>query len=241
MVTLTATPSAGSTFTGWAGPCHGASPTCTLTIGSATTATAEFEVTQYTLTISSPLVYVQPFGTIGGESSLDWGSVTGTLSDKTNVINCYPNPYGDGTCSATLPINSKITLSAMGTTSEDTFVGWTGGPCSGQGDCTVTLTGNTVVDALFNPFSSLATLTVGISDRNADDAVDLVNNNSLFATCQANAAPCKFLMQPGLQFTLEAAPGSHSVFNEWTGACSSVTSTCNITMTANESVTASFD
>jgi len=40
-MTLTATPAAGSAFSGWSGACSGAG-SCTLTIGSATTATATF-------------------------------------------------------------------------------------------------------------------------------------------------------------------------------------------------------
>jgi uncharacterized repeat protein (TIGR02543 family) len=42
MVTLTATPTPPSTFTGWSGNCAGTSPTCTVTMDAAKTATATF-------------------------------------------------------------------------------------------------------------------------------------------------------------------------------------------------------
>lgn len=41
-ITLTATPAADSTFTGWSGGCTGTATTCTVTLNAATTVTAEF-------------------------------------------------------------------------------------------------------------------------------------------------------------------------------------------------------
>jgi hypothetical protein len=41
-VTLTATPQAGATFTGWSGACSGSAPTCSITLGSASSVTATF-------------------------------------------------------------------------------------------------------------------------------------------------------------------------------------------------------
>ena len=52
-VTLTATPSAGSTFTGWSGACSGTSTTCALTLNANKSVTATFGATGYTISASA--------------------------------------------------------------------------------------------------------------------------------------------------------------------------------------------
>src|SRR5439155_11273577 len=50
-VTLTATPAAGSVFTGWSGDCTGTGA-CAVTLSAATTVTATFDLQTFTLTVS---------------------------------------------------------------------------------------------------------------------------------------------------------------------------------------------
>jgi hypothetical protein len=137
-VTLTATPAAGSTFTGWTGGgCTGTSP-CTVTVNGDTNVNATFTKTPAppprTLTV-----------TLGG---IGHGTVTG------GQINC------PGTCSQTAQGGSTITLTATPAPGS-TFNGWTGGGCTGTGPCTTTINGDTAVTATFNPTVSQckATLT----------------------------------------------------------------------------------
>ena len=51
-VTLTATPAASSTFSGWSGACTGKGATCTVTVGSAKDVTAAFAIKQFKVTAS---------------------------------------------------------------------------------------------------------------------------------------------------------------------------------------------
>src|SRR2546428_1828241 len=53
MVTLTATPAAGSIFSGWSGGSCTGTGTCTATLSAATTVTATFAVSTFTLTVST--------------------------------------------------------------------------------------------------------------------------------------------------------------------------------------------
>lgn len=71
------------------------------------------------------------------------GEGTGTITSANGGINC-----GD-VCSAELETNSLITLSALADP-YSTFVGWSGGGCSGTGPCSVAMTVNQNVTGNFS-------------------------------------------------------------------------------------------
>ena len=72
------------------------------------------------------------------------GLGTGTVTSMDGNINCGQN------CSASYPSGSQVTLSAT-PGSNSSFTGtWSGGGCSGDGSCVVTMTGNTAVNAHFS-------------------------------------------------------------------------------------------
>ncbi len=70
------------------------------------------------------------------------GSGTGTVVTPA-AINCGP------TCSFDYEAGAQVTLTAIPTTGS-TFAGWTGGGCSGTGDCVVTMNAAKTVTATFN-------------------------------------------------------------------------------------------
>ena len=124
-VTLTPTPNAGYSFGSWSGACAG-SGGCTVSMASAQSVTATFTLNSETLTI-----------TVSGTGSLS--------SSPAGIAACSS---GGGTCSASFPYNTVITL-----TETDSF-GWylsalTNTTCGG-GACTITLTANTTVAATFS-------------------------------------------------------------------------------------------
>src|SRR5207247_6685833 len=125
VVTLTATPAAGSTFSGWSGAGCSGTGACVLTLSAATTVTATFSLPSFALTVSK-----------GGTGS-------GTVTSAPIGINC------GATCSASFPSGTGVTLTAT-TVAGSTFTGWTGGGCSGTGACTVTLSAATTVTATFS-------------------------------------------------------------------------------------------
>ncbi|MBM4776852.1 MAG: hypothetical protein GQE15_04040 [Archangiaceae bacterium] len=123
VVALTATASPGSTFTGWSGGCSGTG-TCAVSMTAATTVTATFEPTQYTLSVART------------------GTGVGTVTSSPAGISC------GSTCSASFLEGTSVTLTASANAGS-TFAGWSGGGCTGTGTCTVSLTAAATVTANF--------------------------------------------------------------------------------------------
>jgi hypothetical protein len=139
-VVLTASPLAGSAFSGWSGACSGSSLACSVTVQQATTVTASFALT-------TPTLSVQVAGS---------GRITSTPAG----IDCT------GSCAAPYPFGTSVTLNAIPSPG-NVFAGWSGA-CSGAGNCTVSIAGSVTVTAAFStttpPPSSAARL-FGISTR----------------------------------------------------------------------------
>jgi Calx-beta domain-containing protein/List-Bact-rpt repeat protein len=126
-ITLTAVAATGFTFTGWSGGgCSGTS-TCVVTLNSSTTVTATFTINSYVLTVTLN----QPPGGNGHVNSNPAG------------INCASD------CTESYTHGTTVTLQPSAGAGF-TFLGWSGGGCSGTGNCVVTLTQATTVTASFN-------------------------------------------------------------------------------------------
>src|SRR3989449_7012909 len=108
VVTVRATPAAGSVFAGWSGGgCSGAAP-CTVTVAGATSVSAAFGVATVTLTVART------------------GSGSGTITSTPTGIGC---PV---TCAAAYATGATVTLTAQADLGSS-FGGWSGGGCSGSG------------------------------------------------------------------------------------------------------------
>ncbi len=124
-VSLSATASTGYTFSGWGGDCTG-SGSCVVNMSMARNVVANFAV------ISQGILSVAKVG-----------SGSGTVSRVGGSLNC------GNTCTESLTPGTIATLTvspAIGST----FVGWSGGICSGAGACSFSVTTNTTVTANFN-------------------------------------------------------------------------------------------
>src|SRR5262249_36782481 len=116
------------------------------------------------------------------------------------------------------------------------FGGWSGA-CTGTGGCSLTMSADRQVTGAFNLNPSL-TVTLG---GNASGS-GTVTSTPPGINCQnpPGGTACQAFFAPGTAVQLKAAPGSGSVFGGWTGACSGTTP-CTVTMSADQSVGATFN
>jgi YVTN family beta-propeller protein len=122
-VSLTASPSSGSTFTGWSGACSGTS-NCTVSMNANESVTANFTALQsFTLSVTE----------VG----------SGRVTSNPAGIDC-----GGGTCTANFVAGTPVTLSAS-PASGSTFSGWSEA-CSGASTCSIAMTSNESATATFN-------------------------------------------------------------------------------------------
>jgi hypothetical protein len=128
-------------------------------------------------------------------------------------------------CVGTFPTGTTVTLTETPLYGS-VFAGWSGA-CSGMGaTCTVTMNAAQSVAATFNSLLSVAL---------AGNGSGTVTSNPAGINC---GNTCSAGFPVGTFVALTATPDSNSNFSGWSGVCSG--SACNITMTGNQSVTATF-
>lgn len=202
-VTLTATPASGFRFAGWTGACSGEG-SCTLTLEKATEVNATFTEAPVTVNL----------GISGG----------GRINSTPQGLSCTAN------CSGTFTPGTKVTLTptpAQGFY----FSGWAGA-CSGQGLCTLTLTGNTSLAAQFTPIPAgnqlLTTQVTGAG---------LVTSLPQGIRCSSQ---CQAPFPKGTLVTLFSSPNQGSSFVGWGSACAGK-ETCSVLLHSDQTVSAEYN
>ncbi|HEY3278407.1 MAG TPA: S8 family serine peptidase [Syntrophorhabdaceae bacterium] len=214
-VTLTASPTGDSVFTGWSGSgCSGTGP-CTVTMDSAKSVTAEFTLGRL-LAVS-----------LAGPGS-------GTVTSSPSGINCGAQ------CSARFLPGVQVTLTPAPATGS-AFAYWTGGCVGAATPCKVVMSADTAVQAVFYPVNGKK-LKLNIARKAASSGAGTITSGDGMIDC---GATCGKMYYPGTPVTLTAAPSENSIFTDWSvsglsGACSGTGPTCSITMDRAKTVTASF-
>jgi uncharacterized repeat protein (TIGR02543 family) len=119
---ITATADPGSTFTGWSGDCTGITSPLSVLMDNDKICTATFIITPYTLTVNK--------------------TGAGTVTSSPIGIDCGAD------CSEVYDVATPVTLTAT-PDADNTFVGWSGGSCTGTQGCTVTMDADITVTAIF--------------------------------------------------------------------------------------------
>jgi len=218
-VTLTANPAPGTVFTNWTGgPCAGqTSTTCSFTITSSGTTTANFGVIAYTLDVSRT------------------GEGTGTIDSSPSGISVTTTQISDD---ASFDHGTSITLTADAADSSN-FTSWSGVTCQGSNTsdtCTFTITSDTTVTGAF----SLKTYDLAVS-RTGDGTGNVTSSPG---DINLNAGNPSDTFKHGTPITLTANPTDSSNFTSWSGVTcqgSNTSDTCTFTITGNTVVAANFD
>jgi hypothetical protein len=211
MVTLTAAADAGSSFVEWSGACTGTAATCDLTMDASKSVTATFDTAG-----SGPFTL-----TVTKD-----GTGQGQVKSADGGIKCGSD------CTETYTSGAMVALTATPKTGSS-FGGWSGA-CTGLSTtCNVTMDADKAVTATFDSGSgSNPTLTVTMNGTGSGT----VTGPGI--TCPGD---CIETYAAGTMVTLTAAAGSGSTFDGWGGACAGTAATCDLTMDASKSVTATFD
>jgi len=160
------------------------------------------------------------------------GSGSGTVTSTNQAgINC------GNTCSASFPTNSSVTLAATADPGS-TFIGWSGGGCSGTDPCTTVLSADQTVVAQFDLVPDSVTLTVTTSGPGQGTVTSDQGGISCPSACTAS------FFRGSTVVTLTATPSGNSVFAGWRngGPCEAFgTAPCMITMDDNRTANARFE
>lgn len=256
-VTLTATPTNGSSFTGWTGiaSCVGLGP-CSITIGNTdTNVVANFSKASCSSVPSSS----SSSSSTGGNSStanlsvIYAGSGTGSASLQ-HMGSLEPNTDPDYPFDINVPGNSpwnlalnkifKITATPGVNSS---FGSWSisSGSCDtsqGANTCILTMNADKVVTVTFNCVSNCGggggnTLTVNVGSGTVTVVAD---DGSPTLVC-SNFATCSRSYSSSASVTLTASQTGAGSFTSWGQDCSFESSdTCNLTMSNNRTVDAYF-
>ncbi len=212
IVILTATPTAGSVFSGWnGGNCVGTG-TCQLTVDATVTATfALAPPTPFTLTVN--------------KNGAGIGTVVSSPLGINSGINC------GNICIDQFNQGTTVTLTAT-PTAGFVFSGWNGGNCFGTGICQ--LTADTTVTATFNPAPPSNTFNLMVATVGTGSGTIISNPAGI--NC---GATCSFNFQDGTTVTLTATSNSGSTFTGWSGSGCTGTGTCIVNTAAT--VTATFE
>jgi hypothetical protein len=152
------------------------------------------------------------------------GSGSGSVTSAPSGITC------PSACTANFGSGTSVSLTAT-PSSGSTFAGWSGA-CSGLSTCSVSMTAAKTVTATFNVSSTLFPLTVTVAGTGTGAVTSAPVGINCPSTCTAN-------FNGGSSVTLTATPSPGSTFAGWSGACSGA-GTCSVSMTAAQSVTATF-
>lgn len=172
---------------------------------------------------------VLPFYTLTVSKS---GSGTGTVRSLT-LDGATPISCGT-TCSASLL--SGTTVDLIESPDAGSFFTTWGGACSGNAACQITMNGDQSVTANFVKGDILSVTLAGSGAGEVED------QDAAIFICTSTNGDCSPSLAPGSTISIKAVPSGNSIFGSWSGACTgSDPNVCSITLTADQTVTATFN
>ncbi len=221
-VTLSAAPSATSTFVGWGGACTGAAA-CTVTLSQAQSVTATFARRQQSVTLALS------------------GSAGGTVFQSGAAVCALPAGGGSTSCVLTLPVGTAVSFTAQGAAGAQ-FNGWAG-PCAGTGACAFTVTADVMLGATFVPVPVAVSVAAAPQSVGAGTVTSSPAGIACALSNTSTTGPCATTVPSGSQVVLTAAAAAGYRFVVWGGACAAagVNPSCSLpNVTTAAAATATF-
>jgi uncharacterized repeat protein (TIGR02543 family) len=248
---ITATPSTGSTFTGWSGAATGTTNPVTITMDANKTLTANFTLIPYTLTTTTAGT---GSGTISGAGTYNYGSTaTSTASPSTgSTFTGWSNAATGTTNPVSISMTSAKTLTGTFTLIDYTLTTAT----SGTGTVTAggtypystvrTMTATPGTGQQFTGWSGAATGTTNPINITVDSNKTLtatfapINYTLTTATSGSGSITAGGSYPYGTVRSITATPGTGQTFTGWSGAATGTTNPVNVTIDANKTLMATF-
>ena len=234
IIALRATPQPNSSFTGWVvSPVDnivqgcGAAPECWVSIESDTRVTGNFVANASQPEPHFAVTVLRQGPAATGRTGV---VVTSTSSPpQANQLDCGV------VCTTTFPENAEVTLTAT-VPAGVTFGGWSGpqapSSCATTISCTLGVAQVSTLIASFN----VQTFPLAVTEVGQGG---IISNVQPGIHCGDGGTDCTVAFASGAQIVLQATPDDGHRFQGWTGACSG-TSTCTVTMSGAQNVTATF-
>jgi hypothetical protein len=163
-----------------------------------------------------------------GDDPIETFTISISIAGAGSVASAPAGISCGGDCNEAFDAGTSVTLSAT-PAAGSAFVGWTGGSCSGTGDCTLVVSADTAVQAMF---AVANTVTVTLTGTGTGTVVSTPPGISCPPTCSKPFAT-------GQSVTLTPAPAAGTAFAGWTGGCTG-TMPCTASTSAVVNVTATF-
>ncbi len=236
VVNISATPAVGSVFSGWTG-CDGASAGSGKKGGkkgkalgtsgkAARSRVAASSGNVCTVTVTGDKSVSARF--VPAKTLKTARSGSGTVISSPSGIDC------GSSCSAFFVEGTTVKLSAS-PASGNAFAYWTGACTGASGTCSVLMSGDSSVTAVFNP-SDTRKHQLLVSKRKTAAGDGSITSDDGMIRC---GETCRKTYYPQTPVTLIAVPSGNSTFTGWGGACSG-TGPCSVAMDRAKLVTASF-
>ena len=159
------------------------------------------------------------------------GSGSGTVASTPAGLSC--SRASGAVCSAGFDLGSTVTL-AETADSGSRFAGWSGGgaTCGTASTCDVSLSAATSVTATF---VAQVALTVA---PGSGGSLSASSGGSTVLDCASSS--CSATLDSGTEVILTATPATGYAFLSWGGACSGSSTTCTVTLSTAQAVSATF-